>query len=835
MKQAIKDDGDVRVELDYKLFKGASVQFNDLKSAPEAADKIASLPSVKRVWPVRVYGLPVIEGQQAGKSSPVNLGGLSARDDKDTYSTHVQTQIDKMHNMGIKGTKDTKVAILDTGIDYKHPALGGCFGPGCLVGFGTDLVGDDYTGFNTPQPDADPMDCGGHGSHVAGIIAAQPNEYGVLGAAPNVTMGIYRVFGCSGFVSNDVLLSAMNKAFEDGATIISASIVVANGWSEDPLAVVASRISEAGVPVLYSQGNDGDHGLFYNSNSADGKSVIAVAAFDNSLYPSFEFESKYAIDGGDKQPFRFVFGLENAWDLTLPLWATSLDSTIANDACNPLPDNTPDLSNNIVLVRRGGCLFVDKFTNLAKKGARYVLFYQNAEAPIFAPTFAPEPAQLKAAGMIPAAAGVALVSALKSGKKVTMYMEGPATAKSYTYSTPNNITGGALSSFTSWGPNWEMDMKPQYGAIGGNVLSTIPQNQGSYGVKSGTSMSCPQAAGMLALLRQVRGPMDIESINNLFAATSKPQLFNDNTKFYDKLASVAQQGAGLMQIYDAAFTKTLLQPSGLVFNDTKHYTPSLNFTISNTGDSSVSYKIGNIPAMTFYTLGADGVSPMMFPNDAVNSYASVKFSQDSLTLEAGQRAVLSISATPPVGIDLKRLALWSGFVTVNGTDGSALSIPYQGLSGSLQEHAVILSGQSWISNSTDAKFNPVAENTTFILPPPGTADANAVLPQITFNLNLGSPYLRVDLTPMTTCPPKNLTTQYKDIKTIGQPFGTPYSYLPRGISSVIWDGKLKDNGAYAPAGKYKAVIRALRIFGNPDNDADWDVVSTPRFVIKYKK
>ena len=38
-------------------------------------------------------------------------------------------------------------------IDYTHPALGGGFGPGHLVSYGTDLVGDDYNGENTPVPD----------------------------------------------------------------------------------------------------------------------------------------------------------------------------------------------------------------------------------------------------------------------------------------------------------------------------------------------------------------------------------------------------------------------------------------------------------------------------------------------------------------------------------------------------------------------------------------------------------------------------------------------------------------------------------------------------------
>lgn len=64
------------------------------------------------------------------------------------------------------------------GIDYTHPALGGGFGKGHKVIAGYDLVGDAYTGFNTPVPDSDPLDaCGadtgasGHGTHVSGIIA----------------------------------------------------------------------------------------------------------------------------------------------------------------------------------------------------------------------------------------------------------------------------------------------------------------------------------------------------------------------------------------------------------------------------------------------------------------------------------------------------------------------------------------------------------------------------------------------------------------------------------------------------------------------------------------
>lgn len=118
-------------------------------------------------------------------------------------------------------------------IDYTLPALGGCFGPGCKVAFGYDLVGNDYTGSNTPVPKPDPLDCAGHGTHVAGIIAASNDPY-VLGVAPNVTLGIYKVFGCpAASAANDVLIAAFIQAHNHGVDLITSSIGGANGWPEE--------------------------------------------------------------------------------------------------------------------------------------------------------------------------------------------------------------------------------------------------------------------------------------------------------------------------------------------------------------------------------------------------------------------------------------------------------------------------------------------------------------------------------------------------------------------------------------------------------------------------
>lgn len=70
---------------------------------------------------------------------------------KDTLSTHVMTGVDKLHDQGYLG-QGIKIGIIDTGIDYTHPALGGKFGPGSKVIGGYDFVGDAYRGSSGPAP-----------------------------------------------------------------------------------------------------------------------------------------------------------------------------------------------------------------------------------------------------------------------------------------------------------------------------------------------------------------------------------------------------------------------------------------------------------------------------------------------------------------------------------------------------------------------------------------------------------------------------------------------------------------------------------------------------------
>jgi subtilisin family serine protease len=92
----------------------------------------------------------------------------------------MMTGVDKLHNMGIYGA-GTFIAVVDSGVDYTHPALGGGFGAGFKVSKGYDFVGDAYTGSDGAVEDSDPQDCSGHGTAVAGIIGANSNPMNFTG------------------------------------------------------------------------------------------------------------------------------------------------------------------------------------------------------------------------------------------------------------------------------------------------------------------------------------------------------------------------------------------------------------------------------------------------------------------------------------------------------------------------------------------------------------------------------------------------------------------------------------------------------------------------------
>ncbi|RAL59204.1 hypothetical protein DID88_006659 [Monilinia fructigena] len=490
----------------------------------------------------RVFQSRGLQSTGGPKISPRDLN-----DYNDTLTSHIMTGVDKLHKEGLDGS-GLKIAIVDSGIDYTLPALGGGFGPGYKVAFGTDLVGDDYIGTNTPVPDDDPMDCYGHGTHVAGIIAASNDPY-VLGVAPNATLGIYKVFGCQdGTVANDVLISAFTMAHNDGADIISASLGFPNGWPEEPFSAAVGAIVAAGTPCILAAGNDGSDGVFYASSASAGKDVTSVGAVENTRLPQVLNKGFYSIDNGSQIDFGEALTWGSFGNISLPIWADNYDTSVVDDGCSSF--NT-SLTGKIALIRRGTCTFDTKVSNAIAAGATYVMFYNNAPGTIQANVFNFE---CDGAGMVDPETGATWIEALASGKQVVFIIQ-------------HQPTFGNLVS-----------------APGGDILSTYLSAAGSYAVLSGTSMATPFIAGVAGLLIQSRGgkALSPKEINAALSSTATPLNYNDaSATAYSYLTSVAQQGAGLVNAYAVIHANLTLSEYNLPLNDTTNFEVALSITPSS--------------------------------------------------------------------------------------------------------------------------------------------------------------------------------------------------------------------------------------------------------------
>ena len=112
-----------------------------------------------------------------------------------------------VHDSGNKGT-GIKVAILDSGIDYNHPDLN-----------------DNYQGgYDYVNNDKDPMDDNGHGTHCAGIVAAEDNVEGVVGVAPGADLYAVKVLDGGGNGYGSDVIAGIQWSVKNGMQVISMSL-----------------------------------------------------------------------------------------------------------------------------------------------------------------------------------------------------------------------------------------------------------------------------------------------------------------------------------------------------------------------------------------------------------------------------------------------------------------------------------------------------------------------------------------------------------------------------------------------------------------------------------
>lgn len=171
-----------------------------------------------------------------------------------------------VHDGGNRGA-GVKIAIIDSGVNYNH----------------ADLNANYAGGYDFVNSDNDPMDDNGHGTHVAGTVAARDNDVGVVGVAPEASIYALKVLGASGSGSYSAVIAALQWSVDNGIQVTNNSY----GSSGDPGTTTKAAFDNAyaaGVLHVAAAGNSGTppgkgDNVIYPARWAN---VIAVAATDNS-------------------------------------------------------------------------------------------------------------------------------------------------------------------------------------------------------------------------------------------------------------------------------------------------------------------------------------------------------------------------------------------------------------------------------------------------------------------------------------------------------------------------------------------------------------------------
>ncbi|KAL8291215.1 hypothetical protein RB597_005467 [Gaeumannomyces tritici] len=640
-------------------------------------------------WPVQKIPLPSTVAEDEG----VSLASLGEGAAAQNWSIHHSTGVDELHKAGFLG-KGVKVAVIDSGVDYRHPALGGGFGPGFKVSGGYDLVGDEYDGTNPKKPDGDPMDFLGHGTHVSGIIAGK-NEF-FAGVAPEAEIISFKVFGAVEATDEDTLVEATLMAYEAGADIITASIGRASGFADGAWATVASRIVGRGVVVTIAAGNDGDEGPMYASSGSSGRDVLAVAAVDTSLVPAKPWRATFSTADNQTRTMQMAY----MPPVNRPLWnlsgvtirPLSLDTANPSDGCGALPADTPDLSGVIVLVRRSlACSYYDVQANVEKFGARAVLFYNNDRRPFAHVVNSAYKSQL---AMIDAQAGAAIIEVVKTGGSVTADFT-PPQDDNWAVGFRDSPVGGIPSTYSSWGGTNDLGIKPDVAAPGSRIWSTFLN--GTFKTLSGTSMATPYLAGVAALYigahggRQVHGPGFARALSRRLIASgaSLPWQVMEVVELpvdFGFLAPVPQAGSGLVNATRVLAQTTTLAHEPLALNDTANFRPAHAVDITNGGSEPVSYTFSLLPAGGFNLQGrTTGFLADVLDVKPFALAPRVDFPTTPFVVAPGETRRADLVFTAPQAADQSNLPVYSGKVVITGSNGDVLGVPYYGAAFDLRQ------------------------------------------------------------------------------------------------------------------------------------------------------
>jgi subtilisin family serine protease len=615
--------------------------------------ELSKLPGVVRVRPVVHYE------KHLGETVPY-VGGAA-----------VQAS-------GKDGT-GVRVAVLDSGIDYTHKNLGGSgntadfvtatANPAAIpVGlFPTAKVvgGYDYTGSVWPtlgdrSEDPNPIDDGpegGHGTHVADIIAGKSLDGLHKGMAPGAQLYAVKVCSSVSTSCNGVaMLKGMdfaldpdgNPATDDAVDVVNLSLGSSYGQIEDDMTQAVSNAVASGVIVVISAGNSADRPYIVGSPSiAPGAISVAQTQVPSALaYPLVVTGISPSVINNtalvDWAPIGVGFSGEVVRiGLACPGYSFFNGNSVAG---------------KVALIDRGDCAVSLKTDVATKAGAVAVIVANNAagDPPSF--SFGGGDPPLKPTVIVTQADGNRIKTALgTSGVN-------PAVVASVSPATSVALVGGMVAS-SSRGPSIGTQLiKPEIGAPGASLSAEYGTGTGNTAF-GGTSGAAPMVAGAAALMVQAHPARSALQIKAMLMNSAETAVYTNPATLPGGLAPITRIGAGELRVdraealSSAAWDTQALSAAlsfGAVEAD-KQVILNKTLTVENYSGSSRRYTIK--PSFRYADDEASGAVLVQAPG--------------SVTVPAGGSQTVQVKLV----INPSKLPDWNLNGGSNGGNGALLNVP----------------------------------------------------------------------------------------------------------------------------------------------------------------
>ncbi|MGN1319260.1 MAG: S8 family serine peptidase [Lachnospirales bacterium] len=687
-------NSDAKVGYTYTtLINGFSIE---VKSSD--IDYIKSIPGVKAVYEAGVSTIPtpIKSSEESYIENTESSLGIGCNDMNVAY----------MHNLGYKGQGQV-ICVVDTELDINHEM------------FAEEVENPRYTKedianiisskpFNVSNITADRVyhssklpfvynyfkettdtynnnDDFIHGSHVSAIATGKngtnPDGSKFSGVAPEAQLVFMAVMNERGGIPNDMAIAALDDAAKLDVCAVNFSFGITFAEVHPAYEKAIKTATDAGIYVSVSAGNSGrgekkvayaDEPCYNASGIPDSVSQSCSVASSNASYVWIIHNlintdsNSVTIVNLNSEQFIALFD-NNSYEFV------DCGSATVEELKNL------DLTNKIAVANRSfdaNYKNVTMVNNITNKGALGVIIVNNDDS-------IPEGVNINLGSV---SLPFAIVN--KSDGDILRNTENK-TIVSITKSPEQTPQTSGISSFSSWGVNSTLELKPEITAPGGMIYSAIPDNK--YDSWNGTSMAAPHITGAVALIK----PYIMDNFTEDEIGNSK--IFTENLLMTSAKVlyqtsgipfSPRNQGAGLADLEAAAKTPVILTGTenktkiSLKELDSNNYT--LSFTAHNYSDNDVTYNT-TLYAFTDDAIEKDG-------RYVVENSKELSFTtdlDDSITIPANDEITITANVTlDETELESNKEIFTNGFyvdgfviLTPQDSTNSEISIPYTGFYG----------------------------------------------------------------------------------------------------------------------------------------------------------